>query len=261
MSKNPSWVGSLWSFLCSLKLAIVLASCATLMAVGGSLLMPANPQVFNPLDEMILRDWLVEVVPQAPSLTWWVAVAAVLVLLLGLNTLCCVIDWLVHLRSRWRKTGEYLIHFGFFLIVSAFLWGNLAGYRAGGQPIFVGQRVELPPYGFVLKLEEVKPLSGPGGRVMEMANTLALYRGDELLKRVVTRANHPLTWGGLVVIPANAGQVMMGGQLRTYSLMTVNYDPGANLALAGSIAMGCGVLVAMLSFYRKRSSGDHPDIE
>jgi len=107
MSKNPSWVGSWWSFLCSLKLAIVLASCATLMAVGGSLLMPSNPQVFNLLDEMILRDWLVEVAPETPSLTRWVAVAAVLVLLPGLNTLCCVIDWLVHLRSRWRKSGEY----------------------------------------------------------------------------------------------------------------------------------------------------------
>jgi cytochrome c biogenesis protein len=96
---------------------------------------------------------------------------------------------------------------------------------------------------------------------MEMANTLALYRGDELLKRVEARVNHPLTWGGLVVIPANAGQVMMAGRLRTYSLMTINYDPGATLALVGSIAMGCGVLVAMFSFYRKRLTGDHPDIE
>lgn len=260
MSASLSWSRRIWSVLCSLKLAIVLATCATLIVVGGSLLMPANPRVFAPLDEMILKDWLVEIAAQSPALTWWVPLAALLVLLLGLNTLCCVIDWLVHIRSRWRKSGEYLIHLGFFLIVCAFLWGNLAGYRAGEQPIFVGQSVELPPHGLVLKIEEVMPLADDHGRVMEMANTLALYRDDTLLKRVEARVNHPLAWEGLVVIPGHAGQVMMGGQLRTYSLMTINYDPGANLALVGSVAMGCGVLFAVFSFYRKRSTGDHPDI-
>ncbi len=223
--------------------------------------MPANPQVFGPLDEMILKDWLMEIAVQSPALTWWVPIASLLVLLLGLNTLCCVIDWLVHIRARWRKSGEYLIHSGFFLIVCAFLWGNLIGYRAGGQPVFVGQAVELPPHGVVMVLEDVRPIAAAGGRVMEMSNTLALYHDDRLLKRVETRANHPLTWKGLVVIPADAGQVRMGGQLRTYSLMTINYDPGAGLALVGTIAMGVGVVVAMFSFYRKRSTGDHPDIE
>ena len=261
MAANLSWRKRIWSVCCSLKLAIILATCATLMAVGGSLLMPANPRVFNPLDEMILKDWLVEIAARSPALTWWVPVAALLVLLLGLNTLCCVIDWLVHIRARWRKSGEYLIHIGFFLIVCAFLWGNLIGYRAGGQPVFVGQAVELPPHGVVMVLEDVRPIAAAGGRVMEMSNTLALYHDDRLLKRVETRANHPLTWKGLVVIPVDTGQVRMGGQLRTYSLMTINYDPGANLALVGSAAMGCGVLLAVFSFYRKRSTGDHPDIE
>jgi cytochrome c biogenesis protein len=47
---------------------------------------------------------------------------------------------------------------------------------------------------------------------------------------------------------------------RTYSELTVNYDPGAPLALAGAVAMLAGVLLAAGSFYYKRSRGDRPEV-
>jgi cytochrome c biogenesis protein len=37
-----------WKLLCSLKLAIVLASAATLLIMGGSLLLPFYPRTFGP---------------------------------------------------------------------------------------------------------------------------------------------------------------------------------------------------------------------
>jgi len=93
-----------------------------------------------------------------------------------------------------------------------------------------------------------------------MLNTLALYQGNQLVKRTQARTNHPLTWNGLVIIPASYGQTMRGGRSLPYSILTINYDPGANLALAGGIAMGCGVVLTLFSFYRKRTRGDRPDI-
>jgi cytochrome c biogenesis protein len=45
-----------------------------------------------------------------------------------------------------------------------------------------------------------------------------------------------------------------------YSILTINYDPGANLAFVGSLGMGSGVLLTLFSFYRKRTRGDRPDI-
>ena len=126
--------------------------------------------------------------------------------------------------------------------------------------MLVGQIKRLPHLGVSLKLEAFKPVLAPSGRPMEMLNTLALYRGDELLKRVETRSNHPLIWGGLVAIPISYGQTSRGGRYVPYSILTINYDPGAKLAFAGSIAMGCGVLLTLISFYRKRARGDRPDI-
>ncbi len=50
---------------------------------------------------------------------------------------------------------------------------------------------------------------------------------------------------------------MWNGRAATYSLLTINYDPGAGLAFVGSMLMGGagGVLLALVSFYRKRSRG------
>lgn len=153
-----------------------------------------------------------------------------------------------------------MIHVGFVMILGAYVWGSQAGFRSENNAMLVGQSKSLPQLGVTLKLEAFKPVLAPSGRPMEMLNTLALYRGDELLKRVETRSNHPLAWGGLVAIPVSYGQTVRGGRYAPYSILTINYDPGARLAFAGSIAMGCGVLLTVFSFYRKRMRGDHPDI-
>lgn len=250
----------IWKLLCSLKLTIILASITTLLAIGGSLLIPFNPQIFGGLDSMPLGPWLKRWLAQSPGMTWWIAAGGILVSLLALNTLCCFIDWCFYFRARWRKCGEYLIHLGFVLILVAFWWGSQAGFRSENNALLVGQSLPLPQLGVTLRLEAFKPVLAPGGRPMEMHNTLTLYRGDELLKRVETRSNHPLLWQGLVAIPMSYGQTVRGGRTVPYSILTINYDPGARLAFAGAIAMGCGVLLTLFSFYRKRARGDRPDI-
>lgn len=260
MAINALFDNKIWKFLCSLKLAIVLASTATLLTVGGSVLIPSNPHIFDSLDSMPLGLWLSRVATREAGLTWWIPLGGILVTLLAINTLCCFIDWLRFIKSRWRKCGEYLIHIGFVLIVVAFWWGSQAGFRSEKNGLLVGQSKPLPQLGVHLKLEDFEPVLAPSGRPMEMLNTLALYRGEELIKRVQTRSNNPLTWGGLVVIPTSYGQTLRGGRYRTYSILTINYDPGAKMAFAGSIAMGCGVLLTLASFYRKRARGDRPDI-
>lgn len=260
MAKSALFDNKIWKFLCSLKLAIVLASIATLLGVGGSVLMPFNPHVFDSLESMPLGLWLSQVATREAGLTWWIPLGGIMVTLLGVNTLCCFIDWLRFIKSRWRKSGEYLIHLGFVLILVAFLWGSQAGFRSEKNALLVGQSKPLPQLGVRVKLEAFEPVLAPSGRPMEMLNTLALYRGEELIKRVQTRSNAPLLWKGLVVIPTSYGQTVRGGRYRPYSILTINYDPGAKLAFAGSIAMGSGVLLTLVSFYRKRARGDRPDI-
>lgn len=250
----------IWKFCCSLKLTIVLASAAVLLTVGGSVLMPFNPELFGGLDAMPLGQWLDRFATGAPALSWWLPVAGGLVVLLGINALCCFIDWLCHFRARWRKTGEYLIHLGFVLMLAAYLWGSQTGFRNPNVPLLVGQSKALPQLGLVLRLEAFEPVLNDRGRPMDMLNKVALFRDGKLLERAEIRTNHPLTRNGLVVLPASFGQTVRGGRPVYYSILTINYDPGANLAFVGSLAMGCGVLLTLVSFYRKRARGDRPEV-
>lgn len=345
---------SLWRLLCSLKLAIVLAASVTLLGIGGSLVMHFNPRVFGDLDRMILGRWWSTAGSSAPLLSWWVPVGAVLLALLGLNTLCCFLDWARRIRYRWRKGGEYLIHLGFVLVLLAYFWGSVAGFRSEGNRLFVGQTLPLPSLpGHFLRLEAFEPIFGENGRPVDMLSTVALLHGDNVLARQIVRTNTPLTWKGLAVLPGSFGRTVEGftvhiagvgrtsfspgtelplpdglrlrvlnftpdarrlaggrvvqrsGELsspafelelgqrdgstwrgwyllaegpppplaeaglllrpveplyRPYSILTINDDPGASLALTGGLAMLAGVLLALVSFYYKRGRGDRPEV-
>lgn len=350
--KTQPWSLSLWKWLCSLKLAIVLASLATLVGIGGSMLIPFYPQIFGGMDSMPLGQWLSTYGTRYFAMTWWVWLSGVLILLLGLNTACCFIDWLRNLRTRWRKTGEYLIHLGLVLILVAYLWGALAGFRSEGNRVIAGQTIAIPEMpGYYLRLEGFEPILGSSGRPIDMRNDLTLLKGETTLVRTEVKTNSPLTWRGLIVLAASfdqnndgflfdvagAGQRELrqgsrivlpgGGQLiiRQYlphaiqlkngqvvaggstlvdpallceislpgqtprqqwyflrgpipqllaknglqliprtpsyspvSILTINRDPGATLAMTGGTAMAAGVILAMLSFYYKRNRGDRP---
>jgi len=354
MNNRSLILGKTWRLLCSLKLAIVLASAATLLTMGGSLVMHYNPRVFGNMDAMVLGEWLRSAGAAHPKLAWWVYLAGILVLLLGLNTLCCFIDWARNLRSRWRKSGEYLIHLGFVLIVVAYAWGSWTGMRSEGVRIFVGEVRELQARpGHYLRLEAFEPQFGESGRPLDMLSSVALLQGDRVVKRGVVKTNTPLLWEGLVVVPSSFGRFPSGftffvsgrgavplsvgtrleldggSQLRVtnffpdavrradgaaafrsdalgdpaielellqpgreswrgwyflrgeipfplvaaglrlwpteplyevFSVLTVNHDPGAGMALAGALLMLAGVLLAAGSFYYKRARGDRPEV-
>ncbi len=352
--QSKSLLQRLWALGCSLKLAIALASAATILIMGGSLVMHFNPAVFGSMEEVVMSRWLPQAWAQAPQLTFWVPLSGLCVLLLGINTLCCLIDWLFKLKTRWRKTGEYLIHAGFILLVIAYLWGSISGFRSGPHRIFPGESLAIPNMPeYSLQLEEFTPQLAPSGRPLDMINRVSLWKERKPVAKALVRINHPLIHDGLVILPTSFGQDLQGfrfhmprhglvdltagsrlsitpestlvvhkllpdarqnsqgrvmqvgsslnnpalqislsgpaGQIwqgwyflrnpvptalreagillrpvepiyKTFSLLTINHDPGDKLALAGSIFIAIGVIFAFFSFYRKRSQGDRPEV-
>jgi cytochrome c biogenesis protein len=354
MSLQRSFIGKVWPLLCSLKLAIYLASTATLLTMAGSLVMYYNPRVFSNMDQAPLAEWLSFAWRVSPKISWWVPLVGVLVVLFALNTVCCFVDWLGKIRQRWRKAGEYLIHLGFVLVVIAYIWGSVGGYRSRTNQLLIGETLPLDAAlpGYSLRLDAFEPIFR-NGRPMDMNSTVTLLRGAEEIKQVLVRTNEPLLYRGLAVLPGSFGQKLEGfnffqpGQgviqlaagsrlalagevqlevltfhphairlpdgrvlpkgeqlgdpalevaltwggaenwrgwyflreglpaplvqqgvnfwptepiYRFYSELTINRDPGASLALAGSMLMLLGVLLATFSYYYKRNRGDRPEI-
>ncbi|GAB4166552.1 MAG: hypothetical protein Tsb0017_01890 [Geothermobacteraceae bacterium] len=342
----------IWRFCCSLKLAIILASLATLLAMGGSLAIYSRPDIYSGIDQMTLADWWRQTGRSHISQTWWLALTGALLLALGLNTACCLADWLARLHRRWRKTGEYLIHAGFCLLVVGFVIGHTLGFRMDRVQIFENQLFPIGPWpGHYLRLDAIEPVLDKSGRPLDMINRLALVRGEEEVARTTARINHPLQYRGLVAVPVSFGRQASGfrifhpekghlelsagtsltfgsaqlsvlrfwpdvtegsdGTIRrrgsrlnnpaflvrldkpgrswqgwylprkglpyplveagirfwpteplfaNYSVLTVNRDPGSRLAMAGGICLLAGSALALISYYRKRRTGDRPEI-
>jgi len=345
---------SVWNLLCSLKLAIYLASIATLLLMGGSLLVPFNHQVFGNMDLVPFGQWLSDTAQKHLSMTWWFWLASLFMILFGLNTLCCFLDWLMHINARWRKSGEYILHIGVVLVLIAYVWGSSAGWRNSRLQVSVGESVMLEDWpGYSLRLDDFQPVFGDKGPPQDMISSVSILKNEEPVMQAQVRINSPLLHGGLVVTPVSFGQSpvglkfsgpgnpslelkagdklelpngssvsfdrfvpdvrktgagtlefrsdrfgtpayeisiqyrqggvwsgwyfptqklprelrMTGFNLRavaplyqTYSLLTVNYDPGAPLAAVGGLLMTVGILIALFSFYRKRARQDRPEV-
>lgn len=344
----------LWVFGCSLKLAIWVASATTALIMGGSLAMTANPRIFGGMDATTINAWFAGAWQRAPQLTWWLPLTALCLAVFGLNTLCCLCDWLAHLKVRWRKTGEYLIHTGFLLLLVGYAWGTLAGFRSGPHRLAPGESLQLPDAPeYTLRLDRFEPDFSPEGRPLDMVSEVALLHNGSEITHGTVRINHPLLYDGLVILATSLEQrlagfrcaipgmgmvdlmpgsrvhladggtlgvlAVLGDALRStdgrviplsdqlgnpalqllllrpdgsawqgwyflrepppaalvsanatpqpvqpiagyLSLLTINRDPGAGLALAGGSCLTLGVLLAVFSFYRKRARNDRPQL-
>jgi len=354
MTDRRTLLQRLWNLGCSLKLAIYVASTATLLIMGGSLVMNAHPRLFAGMDHTTIGTWFAGAWQAAPHLTWWLPLTAVCLALFAVNTLCCLLDWLWHLRTRWRKTGEYLIHTGFLLLLVGYAWGSAGGFRSGPHPLAPGETLILPDApAYALQLHRFEPSFSATGPPLDMVNDVVLLRDGREVARGTVRINQPLLHDGLVILATSLDQRLTGFrcflpglglvdltpgsrvflpdgsrlevlalladaratadggalprserlgnpalQLRLHtpagglwqgwyflrqpppaplveagavpqpvqplagyvSLLTVNRDPGAGLALAGGLCLTAGVLLAAASFYRKRARGDRPQV-
>ncbi|MFO7982110.1 MAG: cytochrome c biogenesis protein ResB [Desulfuromonadales bacterium] len=232
---------NLWSFCCSLKVTIVLASAATLTAMGGSLLIPSRTAVFGPMDRMPLGEWLSGIAMDNFNSTWWVFVTLFLLVLLGVNTACCFIDWIFQFRSRWRKSGEYMIHLGFVLIVTGYTVGSLSGFRTEGHQLAVGERIAVPHRdGLYLRLEGFEPRFGEDGGFLDMVNDLTLLKANQEVARGTVRINHPMQAEGLLVLATSFGREPVGFRFASATREQLVLKENTSISLDDDLQLSVG---------------------
>ncbi len=244
----------IWELCCSLKLAIYLASAATLLLMGGSLLIPFNPAIFGTMDQMELGRWMSKIASMNLQKTWWFYLVAILLILFGLNTLCCFIDWFRQLRSRWRKSGEYLLHLGVVLILIAYIWGNFSGWRHISLQCQIGALTPLPEWpGHYLRVDKFEPIFGTNGPPQDMISDVSILRGDEVLYQQKVQINQPLLKNGLVITPVSFGRQPIGFQVAIPGRRPIDMISGRGYQLSD------GSLLQVLRFLpdaRKQANGE-----
>ena len=253
MSDQRTFLQRLWDLGCSLKLAIYVASAATVLIMGGSLVMHYNRRIFGNMDAATITTWFADAWAKAPQLTWWLPVTALCLVIFGLNTLCCLVDWLTHIKARWRKTGEYLIHTGFLLLLIGYAWGNLAGFRNEPHRLTPGESLILPDLpAYTVRLDDFNPTFSPEGRPLDMVNEVTLLRDGIEVKRGSVRTNHPMLHDGLVIIATSLDQRLGGFRCRLSGIGSVELFPGSRIRLPDGGSLG---VLELLGDARRGSAG------
>lgn len=224
-------MNGLWRRLASVELCLWLLALVCGVLGAGSFFLEGEAAAS--INAMPLFSWLFA---SPPSVSWWLWLAIVLLVLLVLNTLLCSID---SLRQRLGRASllpvlaPQLVHAGFLMIVAAHLISALWGFK-GTLQMAPGMEAALPD-GRPFMLGTVSAAFSPRGMPTGFSGELYTdpSRPNE---RVVISPNHPWLSGGYGVYIKHAEKIP-----QPWALLEIHREPGAGMALAGSLLFSAGV--------------------
>ena len=251
-----------WNFFgrADLTLYVLLALVADLCA--GFFHFRAEPQIFGPLDRLMLWDWIVTYGRFHVGQTWWFFVFMGLMFLLVLNTLVCTLNRVAGLiRTRGRDAGRldyllrfspHLMHLAFLVLLISMLFSYVAGVNLRNNILSVGRTVELAQTGHKLRLDKIEVDFYQGRRLFFFENraldqdlTLVFTdpRGRETVKHL--GINKPIRYRGFSIHIKNYQPQNKNRAGRpAWANLIIRRDPGA----AGFFA-GVGLFVLGLTGY------------
>jgi hypothetical protein len=195
---------------------------------------------------MPLLAWLREV-PLAIS--WWLWITLVLLAILALNTLLCSSETL---WSRWGKSGmtalvaPQLMHAGFLLIVIAHLLSAMGSslHQVTVQEMTIAELPDGTRFGVAAISVQVSPQGMPLGFSSELAPNL-----NKPAERVVISPNHPWFAKGFGVYIKQAEAYPF-----KRALLEIHHEPGAAMALAGSLLFIVGNVLLVVIRSRRQDT-------
>jgi len=239
-------IPKIWECISSVRTTLWLILAAIALLLTGSVYVRSNAMGFHPLNHSLMQDWFREWGLRNLDQSWWFPVLAAILLLLGINTLCCVLDRLVFHWRRRRLTGTNvflvkilptLIHLTFALMLAGHLCSMGVGFRSRDME-FVSRPGETGLYALPgnVAMEVGEPLcefySGPfAGRIRQCRIRLRFTaRGGSATEEVALA--EPLLWNGYQI---HMSQVFGEGQFEAYSVpdfqLLVKRDPGLRILM------------------------------
>jgi len=213
---------SLWQWLVSTRLTIVLTLLIVVDVVIGTFLLSARADVFGDIDGEVFFPWLLETGIANLGLSWWLFLLLALLALLVLNTVACLIDSLAAIITRRHPGGviarrllSQAVHLGFVIILFGHLVSSASGFRTTDNQLAEGATLALPgAQGLSLRLDRLDIAYSEYGGMDRMDAALSLLRGDQVIKEQVVRLNQPLLYRGNAVYIKHHGATPKGVRLR-----------------------------------------------
>lgn len=238
-------INKIWRFLISIELGIGLLALLCIAMAAGSFVLKGDYAAA--INGMPLLVWLLEV---PAGISWWLWLTILLLALLVLNTILCSSETL---WSRWGRAGwmsllsPQLIHAGFLLMVLAHLLSAYGGYM---QQVVVSEgMVAQLPDGRQFNVAGIQVAMSPRGMPTGFSGELVTNLQDPA-QRITISPNHPWFSGGYGVYIKQAE-----GYPFKRALLEIHREPGAGLALAGSLIFTVGNVLLVWRRSRARDTG------
>jgi len=248
----------IWHLCGSVKLTFYLLLFISVNLVIASFYVKAYPQIFGPLNKLLLEDWLLLYGRYHPGEIWWLLTLSGLLIAFGLNIAVCTLD---RLRALWSKRGQMgmrifflrvspsLIHICFFIVLTGHLLSMVSGFNRSID-VIPAQMTHLPFQDKIMVLgQQCDYYDSPEilrGFVKQCTVSLDLETPEgKTLKQISLL--RPLFWQGLsfhLVMDKKAGAPKMK--------LIVKDDPGAKLIVWGFTAM----VLLMLWYFPQINIGD-----
>lgn len=235
----------LWRLLISVELCLWLLSLVCVcMALGSFALSGEYAAAIN---SMPLFEWLLTV---PVRISWWLWITLVILALLAINTSFCSLETL---WSRWGKgalavlLAPQLMHAGFLLIVVAHL---LSATGSSLNSVEVGEmNLAALPDGTKFGVASISVNVSPQGMPIGFSSVLVpdISRPAE---RVVISPNNPWFFNGFGVYIKQAEAYPV-----KRALLEVHHEPGAAMALAGSLLFVAGNILLLIFRSKSREDG------
>lgn len=235
------------NFFLSLKTTVWTLFVLVCLFFIGSGLMPVHRDVFAPLNDDILLNWITGAAAANPWQTWWFFAALAGLAVLTINTLACSIQ---AVAARWSRS-EFLLrvspqvmHAGFLLILLAHLLSAVSGYKLSGL-LPEGAFGRLPEDRGVL-LQKIRVETDASGYMTDWTASVSLYEKDRLVKSDVLRPNKPVFYGGVGIYLKS-----LNFDRGPAAFLMIVKDPGAVWALAGGLLFLLGSFTLLALKWKK----------
>ena len=266
---------SIWKFWGRADLTLYLLLGLTTVLGIGFFYFRAQPQLFGPLDRLLLWDWVVTYGRFHLAQTWWFFGFMALIFMLMVNTLVCTVDKTAALIRRPARSDRlayllrfspHLMHLAFIVLLGAMLLSYVTGENRRNNILTPGRQVALDRNGHKIRLADIKVdfyqgdrLSFLKGRAVDQDVTLVFTdpQGRETTKHL--GLNRPVVYSGYSFHLKNyRPQYQSQAKRPGFVNLIIRRDPGVRVFFTGLVIFVLGLIGYLVDNLRKARPAKEP---
>ena len=265
---------AIWTFFGSALLSVWVLLALVVVLCCGYYLFESAKHIYEPLNRLLLWDWIVSYGWSNLANTWWFFCFLVLLGLLVLNTFVCTWQKVAALVRREAggsrldyilRFSPHVMHAAFIIILASHLVTYVFGLNVQNNVLLLGREITMPGSDTKLKLESIDSEFYQGdrlafyrGRAVTQDIVLVLTDADGSEARKSLAYNSPIWFGGYSIHLKNYyPRAKTSMARRPYVNLIIRRDPGVKTFFFGTLVFAVGLLAYLwqaLRQHRHRAS-------